>query len=132
MLAFLKDLLIIASAAWFLSGVEQLVFSGSLSLAYTFIVALVLPYAERSANNADVLTALMLAMRTLLTADFQDEDDTESHSTGIFAIFAGGAVIALAQILHTVLVGTEPVRARLPRFGVPTSRKERTRMTRSR
>ena len=56
-LVFFKDLLIIASAAFFRSGVEQLVFSGTLSLAYTFIVALVLPYAERSANNADVLTA---------------------------------------------------------------------------
>ena len=87
---FFKDLPIIASAAIFQSGVDQLVFSGMLALAYTFIVALVLPYAERSANNADVLTALMLAMLTLLTAGFQDEDDTESHSTGIFAIFCWG------------------------------------------
>ena len=59
---FAKDLLIIASAAFFRSGVEQLVFSGTLSLAYTFLLALVLPYAERSAHNADVLTSLMLAM----------------------------------------------------------------------
>ena len=94
-------------------------------------MALVLSYAERSANNADVLTSLMLAMQTLLTTGFQDEDDSESHSTGIFAISAGGAVIALAQILHTVLVGIESVRAQLPRFSVLISRKERTRMTRS-
>ena len=74
----------------------------------------------------------MLAMLTLLTAGFQDEDDAEFHPTGIFAIFAGDAVIALAQILHMVLVGIEPVRARLPRVSVPISRKERARMTRSR
>ena len=83
-----KDLLIIASAAFFRSGVEQLVFSGTLSLSYTPIVAVVLPYAERSANNADALTSLLLAMQSLLTAGFQDEDDAESHSTVIFAIFA--------------------------------------------
>ena len=34
---FFKDLLIIASAAWFWSGVEQQVFSGTLSFAYTFL-----------------------------------------------------------------------------------------------
>ena len=84
---FFKDLLIIASAAWFRSGVEQLVFSGTLSLAYTSIVAVVLPYAERSANNADALTSSLLAMQTLLPAGFPDEDYAESHSTGIFAIF---------------------------------------------
>ena len=76
-------------------------------------MALVLSYAERSANNADVLTSFLLAIQTLLTAGLGEEDDAESHSTVIFAIFAGGAVIALAQILHTVLVGIEPVRARL-------------------
>ena len=65
---FFKDLLIIASAAFFRSGVEQLVFSGALSLAYTFLVALVLPYAERSANNADLFTSFLLALQTLLTA----------------------------------------------------------------
>ena len=58
-------------------------FSGTLSLAYTFLLALVLPYAERSAHNADVLTSLMLALQTLLTAGCGDEDDSESHSTGI-------------------------------------------------
>ena len=86
-LVIFKDLLIIASAAWFWSGVEQQVFSRTLSLAYTFIVALVLPYAEQSAHNADVLTSLMLAMQTLLTAGFGDEDDAESHSSGIFVLF---------------------------------------------
>ena len=50
-------------------------FSGTLSLAFTILLALVLPYAERSAHNADVLTSLMLAMQTLLTAGFGDEDD---------------------------------------------------------
>ena len=87
-MVFFKDLFIIASAAWFWSGVEQQVFSRTLSLAYTFIVALVLPYSKRSANNADVLTSLMLAMQTLLTACFGDEDDAESHSSGIFVVFS--------------------------------------------
>ena len=68
-------------------------------------------------------------MQTLLTAGFQDEDYAESHSTGIFAIFAGVAVIALAQILHIALVGIEPARARLPRSIVPISPTERTKMT---
>ena len=88
-----KDLLTIASAAFFRSGVEQLVFSGTLSLSYTSIVAVVSPYTERSDNNANALTSLLLAMQSLLTAGFQDEDDAESHSTVIFAIFAGDAVV---------------------------------------
>ena len=68
-LAFVaKDLLIFASAAFFRSGVEQLLFSGTLSLAYTLLVALVLPYAERSANNVDLFTSFLLALQTLLTA----------------------------------------------------------------
>ena len=71
---------------------------------------MVLSYAQRSANNADMLTPLLLAMQTLLPAGFQDADYAESHSTGIFAIFAEGTVITLAQTLHTVLAGTEPAR----------------------
>ena len=70
MLVFFKDLLIITSTAIFQRGMEQLMFSGNISLAYTFIVAMVLSYAERSANNADVLTSLLLAMQMLLTAGF--------------------------------------------------------------
>ena len=81
-----KDLPIFASAAFFRSGVEQLVFSGTLSSSYTSIVAVVSPYAERSANNADALTSLLLAMQSLLTAGFQDEDDAVFRSTVISAI----------------------------------------------
>ena len=75
-----KDLLTFASAAFFRSGVERLVFSGTLSLAYTFLVALVSPHAKRSANNADLFTSFLLAFQTLLTAGLGEEEDRQTSS----------------------------------------------------
>ena len=94
-------------------------FCGTLSLAYTSIVAAVLPYAERSANDADVLTSLLLAMQSLLTAGFQDEDDAESHSAVISAIFAGDAAIALAQMLAMQSLPWHSSCSVEPNLGIP-------------
>merc|ERR1712224_512022 len=56
---FVKDLLIIVCAAILRDGVNQLVFCGCLCLAYVFLLGLVMPFTDRSANNSDLLTSLL-------------------------------------------------------------------------
>lgn len=141
LLVFLKDFLLISSAAFFRTGVNQLMFRGVLSLLYTFLLGLVAPYELRSANNADQLTSFLLSMQTLLSAgsglaDAKDAceagddggdvgEEIQYRSQLVFIVFGAGALATLLQIVHTILVGIPVVSSRLPHFLLPISPEER-------